>query len=105
MSAVLSAIRRPKLSEDVMSFSECRRTFADCIAKTNRTHRPILVTQNGSATTALIGIADLEKLWDTLELMDDVRTAEAEIERGETISAEDLRAKLHAERDASRAFA
>ena len=57
MPALTSAIRRPKLSEDVLSFSECRRTFADCIEKTRRTHRPILVTQNGNATSAIIGIA------------------------------------------------
>ena len=82
MSSTTSVICRPKLSEDVMSFSECRRTLADCIKKTRRTHRPILVTQNGSATSALIGIADLEKLWAALELQQDVHTAEEELDAG-----------------------
>ena len=102
MPALTSAIRRPKLSEDVLSFSECRRTFADCIEKTRRTHRPILVTQNGNATSAIIGIADLEKLWDTLELMSDVQVAEEELDRGEWTSQEDFKAELLAERKTMR---
>lgn len=92
-------IRPIDLTKDVMPLSEFRSTIADCFARTRRTHRPILVTQNGRSASVVIDVADFQKMRETLELIDDVRAAEEEIENGETISAEELRAKLHAERE------
>ena len=89
-------------TEDVMPLSEFRGTIADCIRKTRRTHRPILVTQNGRAASFLIDVADFQKMRETFAIMEDVRAAEEEIERGETFSAEELRARLHAERQTIR---
>ena len=102
MRSTNSAIRLPKLSEDVLSFSECRRTLADCIEKTRRTHRPILVTQNGTATSALINIADLEKLWEALELEQDVRAAEAELDAGLGIPHDQVMRELNDELESMR---
>lgn len=85
-------------TEDVMPLSEFRSTLSDCILKTRRTHRPILVTQNGRAASFFIDASDFQRMRETFELMEDVRAAEEEIERGETFSAEKLRARLHAER-------
>ena len=98
-------IRSIDLTKDVMPLSEFRSTIADCFARTRRTHRPILVTQNGRSASVVIDVADFQKMRETLELIDDVRAAEEEIERGETISAEELRAKLHAEREECGVFA
>jgi len=88
-------------TEDVMPLSEFRGTIADCILKTRRTHRPILVTQNGRAASFFVDVADFQRMREALAIMDDVRAAEEEIERGETFPAEELRARLHAERPAS----
>ena len=99
------AIPRPVMTEDVISFSECRNNLASCFKRAAETHRPVFVTQNGKPTTFIGNVADWEEYLEYRELVDDVAAAEAEIERGETISAEDLRAKLRAERDTSRAFA
>lgn len=90
-------------TEDVIPLSEFRGTIADCILKTRRTHRPILVTQNGRAASFFVDVADFQKMRETIAIMDDVRAAEEEIERGETFPAEELRARLHAERNVSRA--
>ena len=83
-----------------MPLSEFRGTIADCILRTRRTHRPILVTQNGRAASFFVDVADFQKMRETIAIMDDVRAAEEEIERGESFPAEELRARLHAERDA-----
>lgn len=99
------AIPRPVMTEDVISFSECRNNLASCFKRAAETHRPVFVTQNGKPTTFIGNVADWEEYLEYRELVDDVAAAEAEIERGETISAEDLRAKLHAERNTSRTFA
>jgi len=60
-------IQRPRLDQDVVPFTECRRTLNDCFARTARTHRPLVVTQNGHATTVVISIADFESTWDEIE--------------------------------------
>ena len=68
-----------------------------------RTHRPILVTQNGRAASFFVDVADFQRMREAIAIMDDVRAAEEEIERGETFSPEELRARLHAEREADSA--
>ena len=55
------------------------------------THRPIIVTQNGRASTLLVNISDFEDMRETLELLEDVRIAEEEIERGEVIPQSEAR--------------
>ena len=42
-------------------------------------------------------MADFERLRETVELIDDVRAAEAEIERGETFSTPEVEAYLKKE--------
>ena len=95
-------IRRPILSEDVISFTECRGRLGEYIEKTRRTHRPIIITQNGRPTSVFVSITDWEASApyediETLELLDDVRAAEEEIERGEVISHDKFVAQLKAE--------
>ena len=48
-------IRRPRLDEDVVPFTECRRTLSDCMERTARTHRPIVITHNGRADILSLG--------------------------------------------------
>jgi len=67
MASHSRAIERPRLNEDVVPFTEYRRTLNDCFARTARTHRPIVVTQNGRATSVVISIDDFESTWDEIE--------------------------------------
>lgn len=60
-------IRRPRLDEDVVPFTECRRTLSDCLERTARTHRPIVITHNGRAASVIIDIGDFENTWDEVE--------------------------------------
>lgn len=64
---ISSPLRRPRLDEDVIPYTECRRTLADCMAKTRRTHRPILITQNGQAASLLLDVSDFEKTFTEVE--------------------------------------
>lgn len=56
----------PRMSEDVLSFSTYRRTLADCINRTERTRRPLFVTQNGHVTTVVMNIREYEAEQDEL---------------------------------------
>lgn len=61
-------IERPRLDEDVVPFTEYRRTLNDCFARTARTHRPIVITQNGRSTNVMMSVADFERTWDEIEM-------------------------------------
>jgi len=61
------SIQRPRLDEDVVPFTEYRRTLNACFARTAKTHRPLVITQNGHATSVVINIDDFETTWDEIE--------------------------------------
>ena len=60
-------IERPRLDEDVVPFTEYRRTLNDCFVRTSQTHRPIVITQNGRSTSVMMSVADFERTWDEIE--------------------------------------
>ena len=63
----------------------------------------VVITRNGRPEAVIISVSDLETIEETLDLLstpgaiDEIRTAEAEISRGEAIGADELR-RLMAER-------
>jgi antitoxin YefM len=67
------------------------------------THDRVVITRNGRPEAVIISVSDLETIEETLDLLstpgaiDEIRTAEAEIARGEAIGADELRC-LMAER-------
>ncbi len=72
----------PRLSENVMPFSKVRNNLADCIKRTRATHMPIIITQNGCATSILADVKDFEDFMEAQKLREDVRIAEAEADAG-----------------------
>ena len=96
MSNVAAPLKRPRLDEDVVPFTEYRRTLNDCFERTARTHRPVIITQNGRATFATMSIADLEATWDEIdswhdarELSRDISISRREFAEGKGISFEE----------------
>ena len=104
-------LQRPRLDKDVVSYTECRQTLADCMQRTRRTHRPLVITQNGHAASILLDISDFENLWSENEALREreqlsisVEISRAQFERGEFISHQALTARLKKMLD-ERAFA
>ncbi len=85
------------LVNDVMPLSEFRNSLTECIARTRRTHRPILVTQNGKSATVMFSVEDFERLRETFEMAEDIRISEAEIERGEVMATSEVESSLREE--------
>ena len=90
-------IERPRLDEDVVPFTEYRRTLNDCFARTSRTHRPIVITQNGRSTSVMMSVADFESTWDEIESWRKraafsrmIETSRREFENGEFVSEDNL---------------
>lgn len=67
------------------------------------THERVVITRNGRPEAVILAVTDLEALEETLDLLstpgalDEIREAEAQIEAGEGIDADELR-RLMAER-------
>lgn len=95
--SVRRAFPTPRLSKDVISFSECRNNLAACLKRVGETHRLIFITQNGRLTSFIGNIEDWDNFVETQELLEDVRVAEAELDRGEFITHEELKRQVEAE--------
>lgn len=97
-------LERPILSEDVVSFTDCRGRLAEYFEKTRSTHRPVVVTQNGRATTVLVNLADWEQAfaaWEetrlTREVLEDLRIGREQIARGEFSTVDEAFDRLRKE--------
>ena len=94
-------LERPILSEDVVSFTDCRGRLAEYFEKTRTTHRPVVVTQNGRATTVLVNLGDWEQAfaaWEeaklTREVLNDFEISMEQYKRGEYKPAKQVFAEL-----------
>ena len=95
-------LERPRLDEDVVPFTEYRRTLNDCFARTARTHRPIVITQNGRSTSVMMSVADFERTWDEIEtwreraeLARAVEISRREFAEGKSIPNSEVFDRLH----------
>ena len=86
MKTVCNPLENIRLSEDIIPFTEFRRTLSSCFARTTGTHRPLIITQNGRAAKVLLDIADFDGLKESLAVLDDIRISNEQIKRGETKS-------------------
>ena len=98
MPVLERTMKTMRLTDDVVPLSTFRRTIADCFNRNTKTKRPLLITQNGVASKVLIDVEDFDNIRETLELIDDVWNAEAELDRGEYTTQEEEIRKVHAER-------
>lgn len=80
---------RPRLTEDIRPLSEFRANTAAFIRQVRESGRPMVLTQRGRGAAVLLDVSEYEKLLDRLELLEDVRTAEAQLARGEGVEHED----------------
>ena len=80
----------PRLSEDVISFSECRNNLAACLKRVSETHRLIFITQNGRPTSFIGNIEDWDAYVDMMETRDDIETGMRELDEGKGIPHEQV---------------
>ena len=70
---------RIKLEEDIKPLSEFRSKVAFYFDKVKKTKRPLIITQNGRSTAILMVVAEYEEMLDKIELFEDIRVAEEQI--------------------------
>lgn len=88
-------IRRCRPSKDVVPFSECRNNLSTYIGRVRKTHRPILITQNGRAASYLMNAEDVDNLFDSIELARDIEISRREFAEGKGIPNDVVFNRLH----------
>ena len=85
-----AAFRMPRLSEDVISFSECRNNLAACLKRVGETHRLIFITQNGRPTSFIGNIEDWDEYVEMMETRGDIEIGLRELDEGKGIPHEQV---------------
>lgn len=81
---------------ETLPLAEVRARLSELVAEVERTHERVTVTKNGRPSVVLISPNDLESLEETIAVLGDPETmrqlaeADAELARGEVVSAEEL---------------
>ncbi len=82
------------LSEDIRSLSEFRANTSSLIEQVKNTRRPLVITQHGKSSAVVMDVREYESLMDKLELLQDIQTAETQIEAGRGISDSDAKKQV-----------
>ena len=91
MPKVIDApIRHCRPSEDVVPFSECRNNLSMYIGRVRKTHRPVLITQNGHAASYLVDCESMDTLLDQIELSRDIDISRREFAEGKGIPSDEV---------------
>ena len=87
-------MNRLSLQEDIRPLSEFRSHVASFISQVRERHRPLLITHRGKSAAVLLDVAQYEELLDQLELLQDIQTAERQIEGGQGVAHEKAKRKF-----------
>ena len=87
---------RVKPSEDIQPLSTFRSNAASFVDQVRSTGRPLVLTQHGRSAAVLMDVATYEDLVEELELLRDVREAQAEFKKTSGVSHSAAQKRLRA---------
>ena len=82
-------MRQIRLDTDIQPLSEFRSNTAYFIKQVNENQRPIILTQHGKSIAVVLNVKDYDNMIEKIELIEDIKIAESQIENGLGISYED----------------
>ena len=85
---------RIHFDQDIQPLSEFRAGVASYIKQINETRRPLVITQRGKGVAVVLDVAEYEAMQEKIELLEEMRTAEAQLASGLGVSNEDPRAQV-----------
>ncbi|MBL4828391.1 MAG: type II toxin-antitoxin system Phd/YefM family antitoxin [Aliivibrio sp.] len=85
---------RIHFDQDIQPLSEFRAGVTSFIKQINETRRPLVITQHGKGVAVVLDVAEYEAMQEKIELLEEMRTAEAQIASGLGVSNEDARAQV-----------
>ncbi len=87
-----------------LSLAEVKAHLSELVARVNGQHERVTVTVHGRPSAVLVSVEDLESLEETIAVLADSKAvqalvqSEAELARGEIVSADELVAAVAARR-------
>ncbi|AVF74767.1 prevent-host-death family protein [Vibrio alginolyticus] len=84
---------RIHFDQDIQPLSEFRAGVASYIKQINETRRPLVITQRGKGVAVVLDVAEYEAMQEKIELLEEMRTAEAQLASGLGVSNDDARAQ------------
>lgn len=83
-----------QLDQDIQPLSEFRSKVAFYFEKVKKTKRPLIITQNGKSTAILLNVSEYQSMVDKLEILEDIKLAEAQLSKGKEIAHRELKKKF-----------
>ena len=74
-----------KLREDIRPITHLKTRAADLIKQVNRTRRPVVITQNGTAQAVLQDVDSYEKTLESLAMLQIICQGRKDIEEGRLV--------------------
>ena len=90
---------RIHFDKDIQPLSEFRAGVASYIKQINETRRPLVITQRGKGVAVVLDVAEYEAMQEKIELLEELRMAEAQLSSGAGVSNNDARAQVLARID------
>lgn len=87
------------MPESTLPLAEIKKRLSEIVDRVETYHERVVLTRNGRPAAVIVSPDDLEGMEETLDILSEpgalegIRRAEDEIERGEYLSAEELRVK------------
>ncbi|MDZ4178239.1 MAG: type II toxin-antitoxin system Phd/YefM family antitoxin [Coriobacteriia bacterium] len=84
---------------ETRSLADVKAHLSEIVDLVEGQHERVVITRRGRPAAVVMSVEDLESLEETLEILsvpgavDEIRSAEREIDRGEYLSVAELRAK------------
>ncbi len=79
------------LDQDIQPLSEFRSKVAFYFDKIKKTKRPLVITQNGRSSAIILDVAEYQSMVDKIEVLEDIKLAEEQINKGMAISHEEVK--------------
>lgn len=87
-------MKRIDLNTGIIPLSEFRANATRCVMQVRETHRPLVITQHGKSASVLLDVGEYEKLLEQVELLQDVETAERQLDEGQGIAHAKVKKQL-----------
>ena len=87
------------MSDLTLPLAEIKKRLSEVVDGVEERHDRVVLTRNGRPAAVILSPDDLESLEESLEILSnpkavrEIRSAEAEIDRGKSLTADELRAK------------
>jgi prevent-host-death family protein len=87
------------MSDTILPLAEIKKRLSEIVDRVQQHHERVVLTRNGRPAAVILSPDDLESLEETLDILsepgalEEIRRSQAELDRGEYITGEELRAK------------